>query len=399
MIKAVEGEGGHYGWRQWGETAAMFFDFAIWRRIDLRSLVVVISLMLIGMLTIASTTQQYFDGLETIWTPFVVHQLEWLLVGACGFFLVAAFDYRRLREWTWPMYGLMLILLVGLFVVEPIQGVHRWYRLPGMSTTLQPSEYAKLVMIVALAWFLERQQATIASWQTSCQALLICAIPFMLIARQPDLGSAIVLMPIALAMLFVAGGNQRILRIAGWLCAVGLVLSALFFLEIIPHEAVRPWASMFLKEYQIDRLAPNSYHQRASSTAVAIGGLTGAGWGRSEYTGRGWLPAAATDSIFSAFAEEFGLAGVLLLLLLIYSLLALAFYTAASARDSFGRYIATGIAAYLAAHIMINIGMMLGCLPITGVPLPLVSYGGSSLLATLLAVGLLQSIYVRRFLF
>lgn len=360
---------------------------------------VTIGLIAIGLLTISSTTQQYFDGQETWWTPFVVHQLEWMLVGGCGWFLVAAFDYRRLREWTWPMYGCTLIALFGLFLVEPIQGVHRWYRLPGMATTLQPSEYAKVVVIVALAWFLERKQASIASWRSSLQALAIAIIPFLMIARQPDLGSALVIMPITLAMLFVAGGNRQMLRISGWLCAMGVLLSALLFLEIIPHETVRPWAATFLKEYQIDRLAPNSYHQRAASTAVAIGGLTGVGWGRSEYTGRGWLPAAATDSIFSAFAEEFGLAGVLVMLMLIYSLLALALYTAASSRDCFGRYIATGIAAYLAAHIIINIGMMLGCLPITGVPLPLISYGGSSLLATLLALGLLQSIYARRFLF
>jgi rod shape determining protein RodA len=154
-----------------------------------------------------------------------------------------------------------------------------------------------------------------------------------------------------------------------------------------------------MKEYQYNRLDPNTYHQKASQISIAIGGVTGSGWHKSEFSSRKWLPAAHTDSVFAAFGEEFGLIGVIILLLLFYYLIYLSFQVVGFSKDYFGKLLASGIAVYLAMHIIVNIAMMCGFLPISGVPLLLISYGGSSVVATMAALGILQSIYTRRFMF
>ena len=162
---------------------------------------------------------------------------------------------------------------------------------------------------------------------------------------------------------------------------------------------MRPLFTTFMKEYQYERLNPNSYHQKAAQIAIAVGGLTGTGWGKSEFAGRKWLPMAHTDSVFAAIGEEFGFMGLVFLLFLFYALIYCSFQVAAVARDPFGRLLAAGLAAYLAMHVLVNIAMMCALLPISGVPLIFVTYGGSSLLTTMAALGLLQSIYSRRFMF
>ena len=200
-------------------------------------------------------------------------------------------------------------------------------------------------------------------------------------------------------MFYFGGIHRLVVKTMALLLTLALLFVALKFTGVIPHEALRPYATVFLKEYQYDRLDPNTLHQRSAQTAIAIGGITGTGIGKSEFTGNGWLPTPYTDSVFPAFGEETGLIGLLFLLFLLYGLVFLAFRTLVAAKDLFGRLISAGIAIYLATHILINIGMMVGFLPITGVTLILVSYGGSSLLATMGALGLLQSVYARRFLF
>jgi rod shape determining protein RodA len=162
---------------------------------------------------------------------------------------------------------------------------------------------------------------------------------------------------------------------------------------------MRPVFTTVLKEYQYERLNPNTYHQKASQIAIAIGGLAGTGWHKGDFSGRKWLPAAHTDSVFAAFGEEFGFVGLMFLLFLFYALIYFSFQVAAVARDLFGRLLAAGLAVYLAMHVLVNIGMMCGFLPISGVPLICVTYGGSSILTTMAALGLLQSIYSRRFMF
>ena len=365
------------------------------RRIDLRVIPLVFCLMIISLLVISSMTM---GDAPAFWTPLVKSQFRWYCVGWAVFFLAAGFDYRKLREWSAVLYIGMLILLLGLFFVEPIQHVHRWYRLFGL-ISIQPSEQAKLAIVIALSWFLERKGSYVGTPGAALQTLALVGVPFLLILKQPDLGTALILVPVGLAMGYFAGLHRYVIWVGTSLSLIGFIFVSLFFTEAVSHEELKPSFTKVIKEYQYERLNPHTYHQKASQIAIAIGGMTGTGWQKSEFSGRKWLPAAHTDSVFAAYAEEFGFFGLMLLLALFCGLVYFSFQVAAVARDPFGRLLAVGLAVYLAMHILANIAMMCALLPISGVPLLFVTYGGSSLLSAMGALGVLQSIYSRRFMF
>jgi rod shape determining protein RodA len=379
----------------------MFWSYRHLWRIDWRVLPLLFALLSLSLLTISAySTDGSPEALEgTFFTAAVLRQIKGIALGLLVFLFFAGIDYNKLREWTWLLYLLMLLSLGGLFFTDSIQHVHRWYRIPLIGMNFQPSEYTKLVVVIALSWFLERRSTRPQSLSTTCLALLIVLVPFALILKQPDLGTALVLFPIALVMFYFGNLSPWLIRSMSAFGLMLLALVALIFLEILPHEQVRPYATKFLKEYQFDRLNPNTHHQKVAASAIAIGGVTGKGWRQSQYAAGGWLPEAYTDSIFPAFAEEFGLVGVLLLMSLFYALLYFCFQVTAVASNHFGRLLSAGVTVYLAIHILVNIGMMCGFLPITGVPLVLMSYGGSSILATMTALGITQSVYSRRFMF
>lgn len=378
-----------------------FINLRIIRFIDWKILPVILTLMGVSLLTLSSFSPQPSGdpGDEVFLTPIVKSQIQWFLIGIGVYLFFSAFDYNKLREWTWILYIITLILLVGLFLTPAIQRVHRWYRIPLINYSFQPSEYAKLVVVIALSWFLERRRPISRQLSTAIGGMLITGIPFLLILKQPDLGTALVLIPITLVMFYFGNVNPAIVRFGiGGLC-LGLVIVGLIFSGLIPHEQARPVVTRYIRDYQYERLNPDLHHQWASTTAIASGGVAGKGWFNGEFTRHGWLPAPYTDSVFPAFGEEFGLLGLLFVMALFYALLYFSFQVAIMAQDPFGRLLAAGIAVYLAVHILLNIGMMCGLLPVTGVPLILVSYGGSSILSTMMALGILQSIYSRRFMF
>jgi rod shape determining protein RodA len=370
-------------------------------RLDFRVIPIIFGLMLISLLIISSYTLDPTSdhAEEGFLTPIVRSQIQWFMIGSVVYLFCAGFDYNKLREWTWILYALMILSLIGLFFTDSIQRVHRWYKIPVINASFQPSECAKFIVVITLSWFLERRRPVASSWGTALYAGLIVGIPFLLILKQPDLGTALVLFPITLVMFYFGDLRPSIIR---WMSIIGgsaLVLVAVIFLGILPHETIRPYATRVLKEYQFDRLNPATHHQKSASTAIALGGFTGTGWRKSEYSGRGWLPAPYTDSVFPSFGEEFGLIGLALLMVLYYALIYFSFQVTAVAKDPFGRLLSAGVSVYLAMHILVNVGMMCGFLPITGVPLVLVTYGGSSILSTMMALGILQSIYSRRFMF
>jgi rod shape determining protein RodA len=369
-------------------------------RIDFRTIPILLGLMLMSLLVISATTCGSWDKTEeSFFTPFVISQMKWYAIGACVYVFFAGFDYQKLRKWSLFLYVITLIMLVGLFFQPAIQNVQRWYKIPIVGFAFQPSESAKLFVVIALSWFLERKTGAMRLSKTAWQAIGIVAVPFFLILKQPDLGTALVLFPVALVMFYFGGVKRRFVVVMSLMAMLALLVVSLFFLEIIPHEEMRPYATQVIKEYQYERLNPDTYHQKASQTAIALGGFWGSGWRNSEFTGRQWLPAAHTDSVFAAFSEEFGLFGVLLMLLLFFGLIYCSFQVTAVAKDRFGRLLSAGITVYLAMHMMVNMGMMCGFLPITGVPLVLITYGGSSILSTMAALGIIQSIYSRRFMF
>lgn len=360
---------------------------------------IILLLMIVGLVVLSAYSPQGEAQPAPFFTPVVRVQLQWYLLGLALFFFVAYLDYNKLREWTWLLYLLILIALAGLFFTESVQRVHRWYRLPFLKVSLQPSEPAKLVVVIALSWFLERERTASYSLKTVFKALCIVALPFALIFKQPDLGTSLILCPITLAMFYLGDVHPPFVRAMTGFSLLGLALIGSLFLGLISKEQIRPYAIHFLKEYQFDRLDPRSHQQQAAATAIAMGGINGVGWRQSHYAAAGFLPTPYTDSVFPAFGEEFGLLGLLLLLGLFYALIYRCYRIALFAKDPFGRLLAAGISTYLAVHLLINVGMMSGFLPITGVPLILITYGGSSVLVTLIALGILQSIYTRRFMF
>ena len=376
------------------------WDHRYLTRIDFRTLPILLALMIVSLLVIAATTGDFSEAADDIFlTPYVKSQISWFAIGWAVYFFFAGMDYHKLREWTFVLYLGMVVMLIGLFFTAPIQNVHRWYRIPGVGFAFQPSEYAKLIVVITLSWFLELKTNESRLKRTTVQALLIVLIPFFLILKQPDLGTALVLYPIALVMFYFGEIKRRVVFIMSAVALCGLVYVSMFFLGMISHEEMRPYATKIVKEYQYERLNPDTYHQKAAQTAIAIGGMTGSGWHKSEFTGKQWLPAAHTDSVFASFGEEFGLIGIFFLLLFFFGLIYFSFQVTAVAKDCFGRLLSAGITVYLAMHIIVNIGMMCGFLPITGVPLILITYGGSSVLSTMMALGVLQSIYSRRFMF
>jgi rod shape determining protein RodA len=370
-------------------------------RIDFRVLPVIFALMVISLLVISAySIPGALDAMEEpFMTPMVKTQIQWFVIGGGVYLFFAAFDYNKLREMTWILYILMIAALIGLFFTDPIQRVHRWYRVPFIPFSFQPSEQTKLIVVITLSWFLERTKTRASDLSTAFFGLIIVGIPFILILKQPDLGTALVLYPITLVMFYFGGLHSTVVKCMGWLGGIGLVVVALFFLGFVSHEDLRPYAVKVMKDYQYERLNPTTHHQKAAITAIAVGGMTGTGWRKSEFTSGGWLPTPYTDSVFPAFGEEFGFIGLAVLLLLFYALIYFSFQVTAVAKDPFGRLLSAGITVYLSMHILLNIGMMSGFLPITGVPLILVTYGGSSVLSTMAALGILQSIYSRRFMF
>ncbi len=376
------------------------WDHRYLSRIDLRTIPILLILMFVSILVIASTTMDPMEiGEETLFTPVAKGQIRWFAIGWAVYLFFAGLDYRKLKEWTWFLYFGMLLMLIGLFFVPAIHNVHRWYRLPGVNFDVQPSEYAKLIVVMTLSLYLENKGRETYRKRTTLASMLIVFVPFLLILKQPDLGTALVLYPIALVMFYFGGIKKKVVNIMSLMALGGLIFVSMMFLGFISHDDFRPYATRVIKEYQYERLNPHTYHQEASQTAIALGGLSGSGWHKSEFTGHQWLPAAHTDSVFAAFGEEFGLIGVFLLMLFFFGLIYFSFQVTAVANDRFGRLLSAGITTYLAMHMIVNMGMMCGFLPITGVPLLLITYGGSSVLSTMTALGILQSIYSRRFMF
>lgn len=368
------------------------------KRLDYKMVGIIFILMCLSFVVISSSTIQH-ENSPGFFSATMKAQGRSYLVGWFFYFLVAWCDYRKIKNFTPLLYGCILLLLIGLFFTNPIQNVRRWFRLSFVPFALQPSEFAKVVSIMTLSWFFEDKPVSSHSLSNGLKGLGLILIPFVLVLRQPDLGTALILLPLCFTTMVFAGAHKGLLR---WMTMTGVAV-CLFVLSIfaglIPFETVKGPLSSVLKEYQIERLNPNTYHQKAGQTAIALGGIGGSGFGKSQFTGQEWLPFAHTDSIFPAFTEEFGMVGAAFLFALFFSLIYLSLKIASAAHDRFGMLYAATVATYIGVHVIVNISMMAGNLPITGVPLILMTYGGSSIVATMILLGLLQSITLRRFRF
>jgi rod shape determining protein RodA len=373
---------------------------------------VTVVLLAVGLLFIYSACVPE-DGSRSARAAMFTRQQGWVAVGLLCFLAAAWMDYRKVAAWGWGFYavGLVLLVVVLVFGVK-IYGARRWLDLHVAGIRIQPAEIAKLATILVLGQYLSRPELDRTRWRTLFVVLGIVAAPMLLIMKEPDLGTSLVLVPIALAMIFVAGfpGRRLIALLGAGLALVVVVLGLMFLPEHIGVSPARQQAllrSVGLSAYHKERilvfLQPDrdpmgtGWNRRQSEIAVGSGGVFGKGFRQGTQNILGFLPrsVAPTDFIFSVIAEETGFLGSCMVLGLFAALIGSGLYTAVWAGDRLGRLLGCGISAMLFAHVLVNIGMTVGVFPITGLPLPLVSYGGTFMVVVMTGLGIIQSVHRR----
>jgi rod shape determining protein RodA len=358
------------------------------RRFDFVTLFCALLLVCIGLMTVFSSS--YKSGLDEV-RPYFSRQLVWALMGLAAMAVAIIIDYRFIASYAYYFYVIAVALLVVLlFLGKEVHGSQRWIHFMGVQ--VQPSEFVKLATLFALAKYLDDVGEQIREEKYLAGALLLGGLPMGLILLQPDLGTGLVLVALVGGMLFASGikKNHFIALAAGGFLAV----------PVFWH---------FLKGYQRARLLSfvnpdldplgSSYQVIQSKIAVGSGGFAGKGWLAGTQSQLNFLPEQHTDFIFSVFAEEWGFIGSCLLALLYLGLLFQAVKIAESARDFQGSMLAVGILSIIAFQVLVNLLMTVGLMPVTGIPLPFMSYGGSNLLTMMVCVGLLLGIRTRSYIF
>jgi rod shape determining protein RodA len=391
-------------------------------KLDRLQLFALAGLMVIGTLFVASATLANPDVASLPWYSQIwVRQIIWYVIGIGVGSTLCFVEYHVLARWAMVVYWIAIFFLIAVLIphVGSVHyGARRWIDLPMFQ--LQPSEIAKLAFILAMANFLSRPEDELKWPIVFWKAIGMMMLPFALILKEPDLGSALVLLPTGLIMMFVAGIPKRFLfQLVGSvgllvILAVGDILFAPKALQIPMHEYQRDRLLVYFgRDYT--SLAPSNaseaelaikrqqqladeYNVRQALISVGSGGLMGKGWRHGTQNTLGYLPRAGAhnDFIFSTIAEEEGFVGSVIVLTLYAVVLFAGLRIAGQARDRLGKLVAVGVVTLIFSHVFINIGMNIRIMPVTGVPLPLLSYGGSSVLGSLIAAGLMQNVYIHR---
>jgi len=360
-------------------------------RLDPLLLLAVVGLVVCSVIAIKGATADDIEGQPLY---YVYRQAGYGVIGLAVMYALSRMDYSRLRDLRHPLYGVMIASILLVFALgSAARGSKRWIELPFFR--FQPSELGKLLLVVAVSAFIvERMRRP--GRDTTARVMLLALLPAMLVMAQPDLGTSLVYVVGTLALLFVAGTPWRHFAALGALGAVAVALS----LVALPAVGVQ-----VLQPYQTDRLTSflhpsdvsgeEGYQQQQSKVAIGSGEKIGRGVEGATQTRLDFLPEHHTDFIFAVIGETYGFAGAALVLSLYALLIWRGLHILTMAKNLYGALIAGGITVMLLFQIFVNVGMTVGIMPITGVPAPLLSYGGSSLLVTFLAVGLLQSISAR----
>jgi rod shape determining protein RodA len=372
----------------------------VWRHFDVWLLAAV------AAVTIASVTmiQSAIAGNETL-AGLVPRQMIYALIGLVVVLVAAAIDYRFWSAVARPIYVIVLLLL-GLIMASGFVGfgAARWFNV-GI-VLIQPSELSKVLMIIVLADYLARHQHEIGQFRIFIRSLILMGVPAVLVFLQPDLSTAIVLGVIWISVTFASGARLRyfiaLLAIAAFLL---LLLSPLLINYFSgPYQAEENF--FFIQRYQMQRIVSfllpdpqahhgESYNVNQARIAIGSGGWFGEGYGHGTQTQLRFMKVRHTDFIFSALSEEFGFVGAVVFLLALGFIILRCFRAARMARDQFGALICYGVAILLLFQSAVNVGMNLGLIPVSGLPLPFFSYGGSSLLASLLGIGMVESVILR----
>ncbi len=354
---------------------------------DYLTCILTVILIGFGVITIYSAT--YNPEAGTWLTGFCRRQLIWVGIASGLGAILFIFHYNIFYQLAYPLYGVGIILLIAVEVAGSTHmGATRWLSLG--SINVQPSEFAKITVILALARYLsDRRLPPPYNLKELIPPAIIIALPTILILKQPDLGTAMLIILISGVIIFVAGITR------GTLVTIGITAVS---------TAIIGW--QFLHDYQRQRILTfldpekdplgSGYHIAQSKIAIGAGKLFGKGFLKGTQNSLHFLPEQHTDFIFAAYAEQWGFLGVLILLALYFTFLLRAIHIATEARDSFGSYLATGIAAIFFWQVTINIGMVSGLMPVVGIPLPLFSYGGTSMLTSMILISILLNIHYRR---
>jgi rod shape determining protein RodA len=360
-----------------------------------RALLAIDPWLLLGALGLVICSVVVLQG--AVGSSYSERQALYAGIGLIVALVIAGFDYSRLREYRYGFYGLMVIANIVVFGMPAEQGATRWIPLPFFQ--LQPSEFGKILLILSLAAFMTERSRRLHERRTTARIMLLALLPAMIVIGQPDLGTGLVYVMVAISILFFAGTSWKQL----------IALGALFVIAIVMVLAVAPGLGVnVLKTYQKQRLTTfinpprtcgphdtTCYQLNQSLIAIGSGQKTGRGVAGATQTKFKFIPEAQDDFVFAVIGETYGFAGAALVLSLYALLIWRTLRVLTMAKNLFGTLVAAGILAMFMFQVFVNVGMTIGIMPVTGVPLPLMSYGGSSVIVTFLALGLLQSIYAQ----
>ena len=355
------------------------------RDIDWPLLLIALTISAVGVLQIYSATQ------DTIWQDAWWKQIVWICAGVVLLWIVSLIDYHTLLEHVYPMYAVSIVTLIAVFIVgTKVFGSRRWIPVGG-GFRLQVSEFVKIVVVLLVARFLTTHvKKDVLDWRELLKLSGLVGLPMVLVMKQPDLGTSLTYVPILVTGIFLAGLRWKYLAV--------IALVALITLPVgwyLLHDYQRARLTTFLDPSEDPR--GSGYQVIQSQIAVGNGGMWGRGVTHGSQTQLRFLPVPHTDFIFSAFGEEHGFVGVVVVLGLYFLLLMQIVQNAQIAPDRAGMYICMGVCTLLLFHILVNVGMVVGRMPVTGIPLPLMSAGGSHVLSVFLLLGLVNNVRLRRF--
>ena len=374
------------------------FQAAAWelgsflRHVDYLLLLATGALVAYGLWVLESVTRNDVPGDPEY---FVFRQTIYVVIGGVLLAAVAAIDPSSYKRVRWPLYGIALVLLVAVFVLaEEVRGSRRWIQIGFFN--FQPSELGKIALVIVLAGFIAERRQRVGEWGTTLGVIGIAAPLMVLVFKEPDFGTTLIYSAIVIGALFFGGTRWRHLAVLG--VVAGLVAGAiLWFLPSAGIEVLEPYQRERLTGFVDPDIDPSgsTYNVNQSITAVGSGGFDGRGEANATQTRFNYLPEHSTDFVFSSLAEQRGFVGASILLLLYAVIIWRGTKIVAVAKDLYSAVLAGTIVFALLIQLFINVGMTIGIAPVTGIPLPLVSYGGSSLLTTLILVGMLEAVHIR----
>lgn len=362
------------------------------KKLDFNLLSIIALILVMSLFVLNSATSHLSSS-------YVQKQIMWIFISILCALAILRFDYSTLTKYTRHLYVLNILLLIAVMIFgSEIKGAKSWIRLPGNLGSIQPSELCKILIILTFAQYLVYKQGNLQTLKDIIPAFIFVGLPAALVFIEPDLGTTLVLVFIMIGMLYVAGANPKILT---FIFGGGTIFSFFYIWGFLKFGWWLP-----LKPYQLNRILvvidPNidprgaGWNVWQSKIAIGSGGILGKGLGSGTQSMGEFLPEQWTDFIFAVLAEELGFLGAGLLLVLFFLLIYRGLKIASLSKDLYGSLVAVGICSMYLFHIIENIGMCLGLMPVTGIPLPFVSYGGSAMLANMIGLGLLLNIYVHR---